>query len=393
MTTAPKYDVDFFGDDFIRDPIPRYGEMRELGPVLWLPQNGVFAFPCYQEVVQGLRNTAVFRSGRGLSLNEDYNRLLVGSTLNSDDEDHDRQRAVTAVPIMPKSLAALDEQITITAEALADRIADARSFDAVSDLAQVLPLSIVVDLVGLNDAGSDNMLTWAAAAFDIFEGSNDRARAAFETLKELQKFLQKYGRKEALKPGGLARRIFEVAPKHGFTEAQAAQLMRDYIPPSLDTTISATGFAAYYFAKNPDQWDLVRSDNSLIPNAIEEVVRLSTPIRAFSRYVETDIEVASVTIPQGSRAMMIYASANRDETVFENPDRFDVTRNVRKHVGFGHGVHACMGMHLARLEMRRLFEALVTKVKHWHLDGTPEIAMNNTIRAFSHLPMRITPVK
>ena len=141
-------------------------------------------------------------------------------------------------------------------------------------------------------------------------------------------------------------------------------MMRDYIPPSLDTTISTIGFAAYYFAKHPDQWDLVRRDPTLIPNALEEVVRLATPIRAFSRYVAHDVEVAGTRIPEASRVMMIYASANRDEDVFPDPDRFDVTRNVRKHVGFGHGVHACMGMHLARLEMRRLFEALVTKVKH-----------------------------
>ena len=119
-------------------------------------------------------------------------------------------------------------------------------------------------------------------------------------MRELQAFLQAEGRPERLKPGGLARRIFEEAPAKGFSQGEAAQLMRDYINPSLDTTISALGFAAWYFAKQPEQWDILRDDPSLVGNAVEEIVRLSTPIRAFSRYVVEDYVLGGVVVPEGT---------------------------------------------------------------------------------------------
>ncbi|WP_146347161.1 cytochrome P450 [Phaeobacter marinintestinus] len=388
---AQVYTDDFYGDDFIRDPIPRYAAMRDMGPVVWLEQQQAFAVARYDEVVQVLRGADRFISGRGLSLNDDVNALLIGNSLNSDNPAHDKQRAVTATPIMPKNLRPLESYIHDTAQGLADRLVAQGRFDGMSEFAQVLPVSIVIDLVGLSDAGQENMLKWAAAAFNLFEGFNARSQAAFGELVGLRDYLDKYGKPEHLKEGGLARRIFEVAPEKGFSEAQAAQMMRDYINPSLDTTVSAAGFAAYYFAKFPDQWNLLRENPDLVPNAVEEVVRMATPIRAFSRYIAEDTEVSGVALPKGQRIIAIYASANRDHTVWDDPDRFDITRNLRKHLGFGHGKHTCMGLHLARRELINLIDAMRTRVSRWALDGDPVIAMNNTIRAFEYLPVRITP--
>lgn len=390
--SAVSYDVDFYSDDFIRDPIPRYAEMRAAGPVVWLPQNNCYAVARYSEVVAVLRADKVFASGRGLSLNDEVNRLLVGSTLNSDGDAHDLQRSVTAPPIMPKNIKPLEDYIHRTAEALAERLVAGKRFDAIRDFATVLPLSIVVDLVGLNDQGKDRMLAWASATFDLFEGFNARSQAAFADLRDLQAFLAQYGTRDDFKEGGLARRVFDVAPDKGFSEAQAAQLLRDYINPSLDTTVSAAGFAAYYFATQPEQWDVLRADPSLVPNAAEEIVRLATPIRAFSRLVAQDTELAGVALPKGSRILAIYASANRDAEVWDDPDTFDVTRSLRKHVGFGHGKHTCMGLHLARRELINLIGAMLPRVARWHLDGPSEIAMNNTIRAFAQLPVRVEAV-
>ncbi|MFC6674267.1 cytochrome P450 [Marinobacterium aestuariivivens] len=169
--------------------------------------------------------------------------------------------------------------------------------------------------------------------------------------------------------------------------------MRDYINPSLDTTISATGQAIKFFADDPEQWDLVRQYPSLIPNAVEEVVRLASPARAFSRYVAEDTEIGGVALPQGARVLVVYASANRDERKFPNPDKFDVHRDTHDHVGFGHGVHMCMGMHLARLEIISLLEALTRRVARFELAGEPVVAMNNTIRAYASLPVRIEVVE
>ena len=387
--TATHYTHDFFGDDFILNPIPRYADMRTLGRVLWLPNNNVYALTHYQDVVAALRAANVFSSGRGLSLNDDVNKFLIGSTLNSDDPDHAKGKAVTARPILPKNLTPYDALISSMAEQLANDILEQQEFDAVKDFAEVMPMRFVTEFVGLSDEGKDNMVKWASATFNLFEGFNDRAKSAFEDLVGMRKFLDEYGKPEHLDKGGLARRIFDVAPDHGFTFEQAQHLLRDYIAPSLDTTISGLGFAAYYFAKYPDQWDLLRNIPDLAPNAVEEIVRLATPIRCFSRYVTKDVTIDDTVIPKGARVLLVYASANRDPAQFENADVMDIARNTRKHVGFGHGAHSCLGMHLARREMTALLGAMMPLVKSWHVTGEPKIAMNNTIRAFACLPMRV----
>ena len=388
----PVSDIDFYADEVILDPLAAYKEMRAVGPIVWLPAQNMWVVTGHAECVAALRQPDLFRSGEGLSLNPEVNALLRGNSLNSDGERHDRTRTITATPINRKNVQELEPFIREAAEGLAGRLVDARRFDAVSQLATYLPLTIVVELVGLADAGGERMLRWAAATFNLFDGFNERSRASFAELVGLQAYLSEYGVPEKLKEGGLARRIFDEGPKAGFDFDECAQLMRDYINPSLDTTISATGFAAYLFAENPDQWDLLRSDPTLAANAVEEVVRLSTPIRGFSRHVDRDCDLAGISMKAGERVFLAYAAANRDPAVFPDPDRFDITRNLRAHVGFGHGRHLCMGLHLARLEITSLLNAFIPRVRRWHLDGEPEVAMNNTIRAFARLPVRVEPV-
>jgi cytochrome P450 len=385
--TLPVYDGDLYADAAIRDPYPLYAQLREQGPVVWLSQLQVYALPRYAEVASVLRQPRRFASSRGVSLNERTNRLLVGSTLNSDPPEHDASRAITSAPLLPGALEAITPRIRRAADDLVAALARRRRFDAVSDFAQYLPVTIVAELVGLPDAARHKMLTWASATFNLFGPENERAKAAFDDLRDLKAFLDEYGTPDKLKPGGWAQRIFQVGSERGIPFETCAQLMRDYINPSLDTTISSTGQAIRFFADAPDQWALVRRRPELIPNAVEEVVRLASPIRAFTRFVTEDSEIAGVPIPQGSRVMVMYASANRDERKFADPDRFDVTRDVHDHLGFGSGVHMCMGMHLARLEIVSLLQSLARRVKTIALDGEPVVAMNNTIRAYASLPV------
>lgn len=165
--------------------------------------------------------------------------------------------------------------------------------------------------------------------------------------------------------------------------------MRDYIAPSLDTTISAIGYGMMLFSRHPEQWDRLRADRSLMRNAIEEIVRLNTPIKAFSRWLAEDIEVAGVPLAQGTRVLMVFGAANRDATRFAEPDSFDITRDLRGHVGFGHGVHACLGMHLARLEMTCLFNALADRIARFEPAGAVTVATNSSIHALASAPVRI----
>ena len=389
MTTAPTYDVDFYSDAFILDPLRHYERMRELGPIVWLPQNKVYALSRYKECTEALRQPLLFSSSRGISLSDKVNNILKGSTLHSDPPEHDRTKEITAAPLFPGALKTVEGRIKDAAEGLVDRLCARGQFDAISDFAQYLPLTIVAELVGLPETGQENMIKWASATFNLFADENQRAQEAFADLKELRDFLDEYGQPDKLKPGGWAKRIFEVGPERGISIETCAQLMRDYINPSLDTTISATGQIIKLFADNHEQWVLLSEKPELVDNAIEEAVRLSTPIRAFSRYVAEDCEIANVPLKEGERILAIYASANRDHRKFEDPDRFNITRDVHDHVGFGHGVHMCMGMHLARLEIASLLRALINRVERFELAGEPTVAMNNTIRAYASLPLKV----
>jgi cytochrome P450/ferredoxin-NADP reductase len=383
----PVYSGDLYADEAIRDPYPLYAQLRALGPVVWLQQHQVYALPRYAEVASVLRQPLRFSSARGVSLNERTNRLLVGSTLNSDPPAHDTTRAITSQPLLPGALEAITPRIRRAADTLVAGLVQRGHFDAVADFAQHLPVTIVAELVGLPDAARHKMLTWASATFNLFGPDNARAQAAFDDLRDLKAFLDEHGRPDKLKPGGWAQRIFQVGAERGLSLETCAQLMRDYINPSLDTTISATAQAIKFFADAPDQWALVRARPDLIPNAVEEVVRLATPIRAFTRYVAEDCEIAGVPLAQGERVMVMFASANRDGRKFTDPDRFDITRDVHDHLGFGSGVHMCMGMHLARLEIVSLLQALARRAQSLALAGEPVVAMNNTIRAYAALPV------
>ena len=385
---TPSLDIDFYSDEVILDPYPVYAQMREMGPVVYLPQHDMYALSRYDEVSAVLRQPLRFVSSRGVSPIQKVNDILVGSTLNSDSPEHDKTRAVTSEPLLPGALKEIEPLLVSSANGLIDTLCQRGEFDAIADFAQFLPVTIVAELVGL-PVDSDQMLKWASATFNLFGTENARTDQAFKDLTNLRDFLVEYGRPEKLKDGGWAKRIFEVGPERGISYETCAQLMRDYINPSLDTTISTTGQIIKFFADQPEQWDAIRKDASLIPNAVEEAVRMATPIRAFTRYAIEDSDIAGHTIPAGKRVIVIYASANRDHRRFPDPDRFDVTRDVHDHLGFGQGVHMCMGMHLARREIILLLEALRRRVERFELLSEPVVAMNNTIRAFASMPVKV----
>jgi cytochrome P450 len=383
--SAPEYDVDFYADDFIRDPWPHYATMRSLGAVVWLPRYGNFALTRHAEVTSALRNPEIFISGKGVAADGDANELTLGNSAASDGERHSAIRAATAPPLFPGELESVRGQIEFAAERLIAELAARGRFDTMKDLAPNLPLTIVRDLVGLPDFGRENMLRWANATFDLLGVQNERGRAAVEVFLEQRRFAQTQARPEVLKPGSWTRRLFDLVEQGLLAPDLAPVAMRDYLNPSLDTTISATGQLIYRLGRHPDQWALLRSQPELVRNAVNEAVRMASPVRSFARHTARDVEIDGVLLPAGARVMILFASANRDELVFDRPDEFDITRNPRRHLGFGRGVHMCIGQHLAQLEMIALLEAMVARVTSIEVDE-PEIALNNTIYGFASLP-------
>lgn len=386
---CPVYDVDLYGDEVLRDPYSHYRVLRELGAVVRLPRNELYALGRFEDVRAALRNPGLFSSARGVAANDRVNEMSQGTTLASDAPLHDRLRAIIAAPLLPRALEEIAPQIRAEARRLVDDLVDRREFDAVTDLAQHLPLTIVSKLVGLEDYGRGSMLRWASATFNVLGTMNPRGCAAMSDVQEMRSYLGGSAIRERLRPGSWGDRIFAAADRGEVEAERCPVLMRDYLGPSLDTTIFATANLIMLFGRHPEQWDLVREDPALIPNAINEALRLESPIRGFTRYLADDARIGEATIPGGSRVLLLYASANRDERKWQDPERFDVRRRASDHLGFGNGTHMCAGLHLARLEMTALLEALVGKVARFEI-GAPVLALNNVLRGLVSLPVRVS---
>jgi cytochrome P450/ferredoxin-NADP reductase len=388
--TAPIYDVDFYADDFIRDPLPHYTAMRALGPVVYIPALENYALTRHAEVQGALRDFKRFSNAKGVAGDKFGNEFLHGNTLASDPPRHGKLRQAMAPPLLPGALEKIRPEVERVADALIEGLVNKGSFDAVSDLSQILPLKIVTQMVGLPDFGKENMLKWAAAAFDVLGVQNERGKQAVEVIKEMREFISGQVNRDTLKPGSWTYRILDLVDQGELDVELAPFAIRDYINPSLDTTISVTGQLIYQLANNPDEWDKLRDNPDLCRNAVNEAVRLGTPVRSFTRHTTEDVEIEGVTIPQGARVMVMFASANRDERVFPNPDQFDITRDPKDHVGFGSGIHMCLGMHLGQLEMIALLKAMISRVGRIEI-GEPTIVLNNTIAAFATLPATFVP--
>jgi cytochrome P450 len=386
----PTYDIDLFADDALAEPYEHYRRLRDLGPVVWLSAHGLYAVARYADVRSVLDNPDVFCSGQGVGFNDVINTVGLGTTLMSDGDQHRRLRRVILRPLTPKALSQLRPDAQALADELADELVIRGAFDAVSDLAEVLPSKWVPELLGWPDDARDRLIGWGSANFDALGPPNARTDAGGAGLMEMAMYAIHLAQ-TTLPEGSMAAGILEAAARGDIEPAQCPLAIIDYLAPSLDTTISALGNAIWLFATHPDQWQLLRQDPDRVKHAFNEVLRTETPISSFTRVATGPIEIDGVEIPAGARVMVSYASANRDERQWEDADVFDITRNSAGHVAFGYGDHACAGMGLARLEGAAVLGALVERVERFELRGPPLRKLNNLIRSFSSLPIEVYP--
>ena len=391
QTTRPTLDTDLYADDILRDPYPVYQKIRDMAPAVWLPKNDLWAIGRFDDAVAALAANDILISSKGVAANPRLNAITTPNILMTDAPAHRPLRKVISHPVMPSGLAEVKPRIEETARQMIEALVQREEFDGMTDLAQILPLTIVSELLGLPEFGRQNMLKWAAATFDALGGDNERTAQAFPTILELRAFCADEVRRDTVRPGSWVARLFEAVDEGSIDPSLVPMFTRDYIAPSLDTTIFATGHLMHQLGNAPDQWEKLRANPAMIPNAINEAVRLESPIRGFTRYANENYDVDGVTIPKGERVLILYASANRDERRWTDPGTFDVERKVSDHVGFGHGIHICMGAQLARLEMRSILQVMVEKVARIEV-GEPEFELNNVLRGFRSLPMKFIPV-
>jgi cytochrome P450 len=385
----PVYRPDIYATDAIIDPHPHYARLRELGPVVWLPKQRVYALPRFDECKAVLRDDKTFVSENAVALNPISNRLSRGTTLGSDGAEHSLRRKLVAHRMLPRALRAISDSVDEQAAQVVEAALGKAEVDGVADLACALPLAVVPDLVGWPRDQREHLLTWAGATFDILGPLNRQWLTSLPSSVAMLRFARRVVRHRSVIEGSLGHDVLTAADDGKLPHRECPPLMVDYVAPSLDTTISSISSALQLLATFPEQWAILKANPDLIPNAVNEVVRYESPVRAFARKAAHQATIGGITIPAGSHLLVIYASANRDEQEWDKPDVFDVRRDATRQLGFGHGAHACAGQGLARLETEAMLRALVERVERIELTASPTWAINNIIRRHERLPLKL----
>jgi cytochrome P450 len=385
---APAVDVDLYAPAVVEDSTAAFARIRDAGPVVWLPRQRMWAMGRFEEVRAGLRDDQLFLSGKGVAANPITNVAARKTTLFSDGETHVARRKVLMRSLGAQALAPIAGRLDAEAEAIVGRLVGRGEFDAARDFSSGLPLEVVADLVGVR-VPSERLLSWGTISFDVLGPLNRRGLRAFPTSLGMLAYAQRLDRSRVI-PGSWAASVFDAADRGEIDRTEARNMVIDFIAPSLDTTILASTYMLWLLGENPAAWQRLRREPELIPAAVVESVRLSSPIRGFTRYVSRDAEVAGVRMRAGERAVLLVGAANMDERQYPDPGRFDLERPPGGNLGWGNGPHTCVGIHLAKLEMAALLRALVAQVETIEILGRPTRIRNNTLQGIARLPVRLS---
>ncbi|MCZ4521760.1 cytochrome P450 [Rhodococcus ruber] len=379
--TTTLADIDLFSDDHLRNPYENYARLRAAGPVVWLDRLDCWVASQYETVRRVLGENDTFTSAKGVGLNDEVNTALKDTLIASDPPLHDQLRSVLAGQLSPKAIRALGESINSRARELVMPLIDAGRFDAITDLARVFPPTIVADLVGIPEEVRPTLVGFGDAIFQMM-GPADKPRtfARADLVAEHYAWLATV-ESSTLLEGSWGRDIYKAVDDGIIDQQTALGLLSGYTAAGMDTTINALGWAIELFTRHPEQWTAIRDDRSLIPGAFNEIVRFESPVQMFTRVATTDVELGGTHIEAGQRVMVLYGSANRDETHFgSDAAEFDILRDSSDHLGFGYGLHGCVGQALARLEAHTVLNILADHVVRFHGESEPEMHLNSTVR-------------
>lgn len=396
MTTidAPVSDLDPFSTAFFDDPFPEHERLREAGPVVRLRALGCWGVARYEQVHGVLNDWATFVSSRGVGL-QDFAKETpwrpASLVLERDPPEHTRARAVLNRVLSPAAIRRLREDFAAAAERKVAELLDRRSFDAIPDLAEAFPLSVFPDALGVRRDGREHLLPFAAVTFNAFGPDNALRREALAGAAPHLAWVMEQCRRENLAPGSFGQDIHAAADRGEVTPEEAMLLVRSLFSAGLDTTINGIGAAIWCLARFPGEYAKLHADPSLARNAFEEAIRLESPVQTFFRTTSRDVEIAGVAVPEGEKVLMFLAAANRDPRRWERPDDYDIARRTSGHVGFGGGIHMCVGQLLARLEGEVLLAAFARRVRAIEITGAPVRRYNNTLRGLASLPVTLHP--
>ncbi len=390
------------------DPYPIWRRLRDEAPVYRNEQHGFYALSRYDDVLAGLLDQETYRSGHGIVLemitDEPYQDIPM--MIMKDPPEHTRLRKLVNRAFTPRRIAELERNVATIANDFLDTVEGQDEFDYIEAFAGLLPPTVILALVGypegyaaefraradeglhVEDGGT--MLPERGAGRRLVSEIGEIDNEAFAILPELMEQRRKDPQDDLI-TGLVHAEIDEDGVSRTLTLEEIVGFVQLISSAGTETVARLLGFAAVTLARHPDQRQLLVDDPSLVPNAIEELLRYEAPSPIQSRWVSRDVELHGTVIPRGSKLALLNGSGDRDERHFDDPDSFDVRRAIDRHLAFGYGTHFCIGAALARLEGKVGLAETLRRFPRWEVDERRlDWVHTSTVRGYTSLPMRVS---
>ncbi|HTZ93142.1 MAG TPA: cytochrome P450 [Streptosporangiaceae bacterium] len=376
---------------------PPYFEVPE-GPFS-TPGDGYYAFVSHADVSAASRQPELFSSARGATSIEDlpaeFNEYF-GSMINMDDPRHARLRRIVSRAFTPKMIKKFEEDVQRTAAGIVDELLETGPCDFVQHVSARLPLKIICEMMGIGDEHYDmvmrntNIILSGADPEFISENMDEAVTQLLTSGKDLADLVTEIAADRAANPRDDVITALASANIDGeqLTPAELGSFFILLVVAGNETTRTAISHALNLLTKHPDQRELLMADlEARLPGAVEEIVRFASPVIFMRRSVARDCTLNGHDYREGDKAVLFYWAANRDDSVFTDPGRFDITRSPNPHVGFGAaGPHFCLGAHLARREITAMLRELLSRVPSIRASAEPDRLLSSFINGIKHLP-------
>ena len=384
----PKYSLDIFSHESVRNARGVDDRMREFAPVVRL-EDGTVMLTRYADVATGLKDWGTFSNTSRPW--HDPASVRPEILLTDDPPRHTEARGVMAEVLSPAMLEA--ERLKFeryAAEVVDEALArEGEVIDVVNDITQKFVYRVLPDLVGIPVEGREHMSAFGHMVWATMGPPNALFAEAMQNLEPVLAWIDWSCNRENLAPDSVGEHLYRLADEGRVTHDEAKLLVQTILAAGADTTVLTMANAMGAFSLFPDEYRKVRETPRLVRNAFDESLRWDSPSRMAGRITTRDVEIEDYLIPAGTRVGLMFAAANRDPRTWEDPDRFDVNRDVRKSVGWGYGVHACVGRTLAQLEAMVLLAEVARRIESFEPAGEPEPWMTTVGHGPVHLPVRI----
>ncbi len=390
MDVQPLGVYDPFWHTITDDPYPVYQLLRDEHPIYRSEERDCWVASRFDDIVRISRDVTTFSCAAGVDLDLPATYLGPGDFLATDPPMHTRLRQILHQSFTPKAIARLETGVRARVRPMVTNISAGDPIDLSASLAMPLPMHTILDLMGLPDDDRTQVRDWLHATTLRIPGSPDRppeCDAAHEALADYLGDVLEQRRREP--QDDLITVMAQAVDTGRMSLAETHGMLLLLIVAGWVTTACLVSNAVWLLAQHPDQFQILAHDPNAIPDGVEEVLRLESPVQYLMRTTTTEVELHGVPIPSGSKILLLYAAGNRDGRRWEDPDRFDVRRRLWRHLAFGDGIHHCLGAPLSRLSGRIVLEELLA---HW---GRIELAGPTTrldsvvLRGFEQLPVRL----